>query len=174
MIRDVTVRPEKPADGPAIFRVHRLAFGGPAEAMLVDRLRLEPEFVAELSLVAEVAGHVVGHILFSPITILHETERFAALALAPVAVEPDFQRQRIGAALVREGLEVCCRLGHRIVIVLGHPAYYPRFGFVPANQYGISAPFDVPAEAFMACELVPNALAGVRGTVCYPHAFDDV
>lgn len=97
-----------------------------------------------------------------------------ALALAPMAVRPEFQRRGIGSALVRAGLDSARSLGHRVVIVLGHPRYYPRFGFRPARPLGIDPPFPCRDEVFMALELVPGALVGVRGTVRYPPAFDGV
>ena len=93
-------------------------------------------------------------------------------ALAPMAVHPDFQRRGVGSALVRAGLEAARRLGHKSVVVLGHAEYYPRFGFVPARPRGIEPPLQAPDEAFMLIELVPGALAGVRGTVRYPAAYD--
>ena len=97
-----------------------------------------------------------------------------ALALAPMAVHPEFQSQGIGSRLVREGLERCRNLGHRIVVVVGHPEFYPRFGFTPARAKGLEAPFPVPDEAFMVTELVPGALDGVSGMIVYPAPFEGV
>src|SRR5436190_9240659 len=121
-----TIRHEAAADHEAVRHVNRLAFGGEDEARLVDALRSGGH--SRVSLVAEVEGRVVGHVLFSEVPILTDGGTVAALSLAPMAVLPDFQRRGVGSALVREGLEVC-RAGHRIVVVLGHPAFYPRFGF---------------------------------------------
>jgi len=146
---DIVIRSELPEDYDAIEKVNRLAFGQENEARLVEAIREEQGFDPALSLVALRAGQVVGHILFSPIQIKSDQRTIPALALAPMAVLPDFQRQGVGTALVREGLDACRRLGHAIVIVVGHPEYYPRFGFVPAASYGIRAPFDVPDEALM-------------------------
>ncbi len=161
------VRLERPEDMEAIREVNRLAFGGEDEALLVDALR--DGGCSRLSLVAEKDGKVVGHILFSDLPIVTQSGTLAALALAPMAVLPGHQRQGIGSFLVREGLRACAEAGHRIVVVLGHPDYYPRFGFSPQMAERLKAPFSGPA--FMALELVPGALAGVTGEVVYPPLF---
>lgn len=169
-----TIRQEVVNDRDAVDEVNRLAFGGPDETRLVQALRQSDAFISELSLVAEKDGTIAGHILFSPITIETKTGAVAALSLAPMAVLPELQRQEIGSELVRRGLERCRALGHEIVIVLGHSAYYPRFGFTPARAMGIECPFPASDESFMAIELVPGALDGVEGTVKYPPEFDEV
>ena len=169
-----TTRPEQPSDHAAIEEVNRLAFGQDAEARLVAKLREADSDDPALSLVAVRDGQVVGHILFSPILIETTGGNVAAMALAPMAVLPDFQGQGIGSALVREGLEACRRAGHRIVIVLGHADYYPRFGFKPASRHGLRSPFPVTDEAFMTMALVPGGLDDISGVVRYPAAFDDV
>jgi putative acetyltransferase len=161
------IRPEVPADREAIRHVHRLAFGQEEEARLVDALR-DGGFV-RASLVAEVEGQVVGHILFSDLPIQAEAGTIPALALAPMAVVPKMQRQGVGTALVRRGMEVCREQGHRIVVVLGHPHFYPRFAFSAILTQGLASPFS--GEAFMALELVAGALDGVAGTVIYPPPF---
>ncbi len=168
--KDVLIRPETTVDHEAIRQVNRLAFGQCAEARLVDALR-EGGYV-RLSLVAERDGQIVGHILFCDLTILTEVGTVPALALAPLAVLPPFQRQGIGSALVTRSLEVCRDQGHRIVIVLGHPDYYPRFGFTHELAARLESPYsDKPS--FMAMELVPGALAGVAGQVQYPPPFSE-
>ncbi len=149
------IRPEEPRDRDAIRDVHVRAFGQPNEADLVDALR-----PGTVSLVAEIGG-VVGHILFSPITV----GGAPAIALAPMAVLPEFQRRGIGSALVRRGLAAC---GDRLVIVLGHPEFYPRFGFVPARPLGIEPPWKVRDEVWMARG------PATRGRAVYPPAFDGV
>ena len=168
------IRPEKPQDIEVIHEVNVLAFGRDNEALLVDALRRSAAFIPELSLVAEEDGQVIGHILFSRIRIVGRDKCFPALALAPMAVRPDRQRRGIGSALVQMGLEEAFELGHAVAIVLGHPQFYPRFGFRPAADIGIQAPFEVPARAFMVCVLDPDALVGFAGVVEYPVEFSGV
>jgi putative acetyltransferase len=168
----LTIRPERPADQAAIRSVNEAAFGGPAEGALVDALRVTSAFIPELSLVADddTAG-VVGHILFTRLRVVEGDVSRPALALAPMAVAPPRQRRGVGSALVRRGLAEAERLGHGLVIVLGHPDYYPRFGFRPARAFGIRSPFEAPDEAFLVLELRPGVLDGVRGVVEYPPEF---
>jgi putative acetyltransferase len=163
-----SVRPETAADVDAIRHLNRLAFGQDDEARLVDALR-DGGYV-RVSLVAERAGQIVGHILFSDLPILTEAGTVPALALAPMAILPEFQRQGIGSALVRCGLEECRQQGHAIVVVLGHPHFYPRFGFSPKLAANLESPFS-GSDAFMAVDLVPGALDGVAGQVQYPPPF---
>jgi putative acetyltransferase len=163
----VLVRAERPADRVAIRAVNSQAFGREDEAGLVEALG--DGGYARLSLVAEEGERVVGHLLFSDLPILTSTGTLSALALAPLAVLPDRQRQGIGSRLVREGLRACLAAGHRVVVVLGHADYYPRFGFSARLAESLQAPFSGPS--FMALELVPGALQGVRGKVCYPPPF---
>ena len=169
-----TIRAETPEDIPAIFEVNLQAFGQDGEARLVSALRDDGDFNPELSLVAVCGDRIIGHILFPPITIVSDLTETAALALAPLAVHQDFQCMGIGAALIEEGLRECRRLGHRIVVVVGHPGYYPRFGFTTARALGIQAPFPCPDKAFMALSLTTGALDGICGMVRYPLAFDTV
>ena len=168
------IRPEKIKDYTAIHEVNELAFGSRAEADLIEDLRKSDNFIPELSLVAVRKGEVIGHILFSPIVIKSKERVISALALAPMAVHPKFQNQGVGTKLVWQGLEDCQRLGHKIVIVIGHPGYYPRFGFLPALDKGLNVPFPVPDEAFMVMELVPGALEATKGEIIYPPAFQKV
>lgn len=125
-------------------------------------------------MVALVEGKVVGHILFSPLTIENGNESFPALILAPIAVLPEYQNQGIGSKLVEKGIIECRNHGHSIIILVGHPEYYPRFGFKPAEQNGIQHPFKVPEDVFMVCELVPDTLNKVNGVLKYSAAFDDI
>ena len=164
----IIIRPESTADEDAIRHVHRLAFGQDDEARLVDELR-EGGFV-RVSLVTERAGRVVGHILFSDLPIITGVETVAALALAPMAVVPELQNQGIGSALVRRGLEACRQEGHRVVVVLGHAHFYPRFGFSPLLAAHLESPFS-GKDSFMALELMPGSLDGVVGRVQYPPPF---
>jgi putative acetyltransferase len=164
----VIIRDERTGDGPGVRRVVEQAFGRVDEADLVDRLRLE--CAAGLSLVAEREGAIAGHIFFSPVT-LEKAPTLAVMGLAPLAVAPAFQRQGVGALLVRRGLEACRRAGGLGVIVLGHPDYYPRFGFVRASHFGLRYEAEVRDEAFMALELTPGAMAGAGGLVRFQDAF---
>jgi putative acetyltransferase len=163
----VAVREETANDLEAIRDVNRQAFGQVDEARLVDALR--DGGYARLSLVADEGGRVVGHVLFSDLPIVMQTGTLHALALAPVAVLPIRQRQGIGSRLVREGLRACAEAGHRVVIVLGHANYYPRFGFSARLAEPLKSPFSGPT--FMALELVEGALADVTGVVRYPPPF---
>jgi putative acetyltransferase len=161
------VREELPSDRAAVREVNRLAFGGDEEADLVDRLRRGRDII--VSLVA-VDGHdLVGHILFSELPIETGERTIRGVALAPMAVRPDRQRQGIGSALVHKGLEICRRRGVQAVIVLGHADYYPRFGFSPITARKLRAPFS--GNAFMALEITPGVLAVETGRVRYPSAF---
>lgn len=171
---DLVVRQETKADIDAVRKLNKKAFKGKDESKLVDALREEDGFIPELSLVAQKAGAVVGHILFSPIEIKEGETSVAALALAPMAVLPDLQEQGIGSALVKSGLAEAARLGHKIVVVVGHPEYYPRFGFLKAGEKGLTLPFECEADVFMVLELVPGALDGVRGEIVYPKPFHEV
>jgi len=123
-----------------------------------------------LSLVAVEESNIVGHILFSDLLIETEHAVLHAVSLAPMAVIPQYQRRGIGSALVRRGLEVCRERGKSIAVVLGHPAYYPRFGFSAELAKNLRGPYS--GDAWMAVELIPGALDGVKGTVRYPEAFE--
>lgn len=150
----------------SIRAVNKAAFGGSDEADLVDKLRGEH---AVLSLVAELEGDIVGHIMFSRMWINTLAGLVSAVALAPMAVLPEHQHKGIGGLLIQHGLELLRGRGERIVIVVGHPDYYPRFGFSSDKAKLLESPF--PSEAFMATELSAGALDGVRGSVVYPPAF---
>jgi putative acetyltransferase len=165
-----TIREELPADHATIREVNRQAFGGDAEANLVDRLRNSGAVI--ISLVAIENEQIVGHILFSEITIETEQSVIPAVSLAPMAVLPEFQRRGIGSALVRAGLELCRERGRSIVIVLGHQEFYPRFGFSAELAMSLRSPYFGASRAWMAAELVPGALDGVKGVVRYPAAFE--
>lgn len=167
-----SVRAELPGDGDAVHIVNEQAFGRAQEARLVDALR--PVSHPQVSLVAEHDGRVVGHIFFSSVTIESDQVVLSGLGLAPMAVLPEFQRQGIGSELVRCGLNECRRLSTPFVIVLGHPEFYPRFGFVPAAPQGIRSEYDVPDDVFMIAELIPDALSGVRGVAKYHPEFATV
>jgi putative acetyltransferase len=166
-VSEPLIRDERAADGPAVRAVNEQAFGGREEADLVEALHRANAVV--VALVAEVGAAVVGHILFSPVTVEHSAQP-PLVGLAPMAVAPGYQKQGIGSVLVREGLARCRAAGVEGVVVLGHAEYYPRFGFVPAHRLGLQCEYDVPADVFMALELTPGALHGVSGLVRYHPA----
>jgi putative acetyltransferase len=164
------VRPEIPSDYEAVEELLRSAFGGSDESQLVQSLRASEDYVPDLALVAEENGKVVGHIVFSYVTLKGD-EEFRVLALAPMAVTPGLQKRGIGGALVEAGLERADDRGEPLVIVVGHPTYYPRFGFESARRYGIEPPSaDFPDDAFMVRQLSGYSERH-RGRVVYPPAF---
>ena len=161
------IRDEQPCDREQVRKVNEAAFGRSDEADLIDRLRVQG--VVLLSLVAEFDGQIIGHILFSRMTVETAQGPVAAVSLAPMAVQPDHQGRKIGSQLVGRGLAQLRDQGERIVIVLGHQHYYPRFGFSSEKARHLASPF--PPEAFMALELSDGALTGIHGAVRYPSAF---
>jgi putative acetyltransferase len=163
----VTIRQRLPADDDAIRRLNDVAFGGASESKLIAELRRAG--LAFIELVAEDRAEIVGHILFSKLCVRSDAKPVDTLALAPLAVRPDRQRRGIGAALVHAGLEAARRGKWCAAIVLGHPSYYPRFGFSAERAHHLNAPFS--GDAFMALEFVPGALAGAKVSVVYPPAF---
>ena len=150
-----------------IRQVNEEAFGGSEEADLVEGLRREG--VVLYSLVAGLDRRIVGHILFSRMSIETPAALIATVALAPLAVLPAHQRQGIGGRPIRDGLEVLRELGERLVIVVGHPAYYPRFGFSTVQASRLESPFS--PDAFMALPLSPGGVDPIQGRVRYPRAF---
>ncbi|MEQ1802890.1 MAG: N-acetyltransferase [Gammaproteobacteria bacterium] len=165
------IRTEEERDWPAVGAVNAAAFETSAEAALVTSLRQRAAPV--VSLVAEDRGVIVGHILFSPVSLAGHPA-LKLMGLAPMAVAPGHQRRGIGSALVRTGLDACRALGYGAVVVLGHPGYYPRFGFVPASRFGLRCEYDAPDEAFMLVELEPGCLQGVAGLISYDPAFQEL
>jgi len=167
----ITVRPEKPEDVAAVHAVNEEAFGQPAEADIVDVLR--EECANHVSLVATVEGQVVGHIFFTPVTIPEAAKELMGMGLGPMAVLPVFQRQGIGSRLVRAGIgalrKACCPF----IIVVGHPEYYPRFGFVPASGHGLACQWEaIPDDAFMVLILDEGAMTRVSGVARYRDEFN--
>ncbi len=165
------IRAEKECDREPVRAVNLSAFETPSEADLVDALRQQVQPI--ISLVAEENGKVVGHIMFSPVS-LSGHPNLRVMGLAPMAVAPMHQKKGTGSALVQAGLDQCRQLDFVAVVVLGHPEYYPRFGFSPASQFGIGSEYDVPEEVFMAMELQPDALSRKTGRVRYHPAFKEV
>ena len=171
----VRLRTTTPEECDALAGVHRAAFGRDEEADLALALMRDESFVHDCSLVAEDdAGRFLGHVLFSRAWLEGDDGgRQPLLCLAPLAVVPDAQRRGIGTALVRVAIERARADGELAMIVLGHPSYYPRFGFTEALPLGIRAPYDVPSEAWMVLELTPQALGGTQGTVQVSAPLDD-
>lgn len=172
----VDIRPERSSDIAAIRHVVAAAFGSTTEADLVERIRASPEYVAEMALVAELAGAVVGHVMISGATLRSESASTSIVILSPLAVHPDHQSIGIGGALVRAALEVADERGHPFVVLEGSPRYYPRFGFEPAATYGMVLPLPdwAPPEA---AQIRPLSRFDaddprLRGQVVYPPAFD--
>ncbi|MBK8899901.1 MAG: N-acetyltransferase [Anaerolineaceae bacterium] len=169
---EIVIRPETAVDAEKVYEVEAAAFGRPAEAELVQKL--QQSGVDTISLVALLDDEVVGHIFFSPVTVKSEEAEFTAVALGPVAVAPDHQNKGVGDALCRQGLAACKEAGYELAFVLGHPTYYPRFGFTSSAPFGLRCQFDVSDEVFMVLELVPGALQGKQGTVYYHPLFSGV
>jgi predicted N-acetyltransferase YhbS len=166
----ITIRQEVKEDYKRVFKITKLAFGQEKESKLIEKIRKGPNFVPELSLVAEKNNEIVGHILFSKMKIVGESE-YETLMLAPLAVIPELQKQGIGGKLVKKGIEKAIELGFDSIIVVGHKDYYPKFGFQKASKWGIKCPFEVPDGAFMAIELTKKALENKAGVVQFPEEF---
>ena len=163
------IRVATPSDEAALVRVHAAAFGRAAEAEIARRLHARG---AEcVSLAAFEGDELVGHVLFSPISVDGRSFPRTPLGLGPVGVLPGLQRSGTGIALCRAGIDACRARAAPFLVVLGHPTYYPRFGFVPAVRFGLSFGDAPPRDAFMAMELTPGALDGVRGPVRYGPEF---
>jgi putative acetyltransferase len=165
------IRDEAAGDAPAVHAVHQEAFGSPVEAGIVDALRTACD--DRVSLVAEADGEIVGHILFTPAEIDGANESIRGYGLAPVAVRPAWQRRGVGSALIAEGIRRLREAGAPFVIVLGHPEYYPRFGFERASQHGVRCQWPgVPDEAFMLLVLDAAFAPRLAGVARYRPEFD--
>jgi len=176
MTQQIILRQEKLEDYKEVFELNHIAFGQDNEAKLVDAIRVnQTAFVPELSIVATETNKIVGHILFTKISIKDDKGKLnESLGLAPIAVRPDHQKRGIGGQLIRKGFEVARDLGFKSVIVLGDEKYYTKFGFQPADKWNIKAPFDVPSHLFMAIELVTDGLKNISGVVVYPKEIETV
>jgi len=171
------IRESAEQDLTGLLVVEETAFGdteGPVIVELVKGLLQDPTAIPLLSLVALSDQRIVGHILFSKAEVTGFAEEQSSI-LAPLAVEPDFQNRGIGSSLVTEGLKLLAEAGVKMVFVLGHPEYYPRFGFKPAGQYGLDAPYPIPEavkEAWMVQELSPGYIGRVKGPVKCAETLD--
>jgi predicted N-acetyltransferase YhbS len=170
------IRQEEPKDYNKVAIIIENAFktehfSDHQEQFLVERLRMSKDFIPQLSMVAEIDGEVVGQILLSKIKITNSDTSFDSLALAPVSVAPDFQKQGIGGELIRRAHKKARELGFRSILLLGHDTYYPRFGYELTSKYNINLPFDIPEKYCMIISLVQGGLEGVSGMVEYPEEF---
>jgi predicted N-acetyltransferase YhbS len=173
---EIKLRQENKNDFESVFQLIEKAFekeeySDHKEQFLVERLRKSEAFIPELSIVAEVDNKIVGHILFTKLKVVNESDSFESLALAPVSVLPEFQGKGIGSKLILYGHEIAKGLGYKSVILLGHQDYYPRFGYELCEKYNIKMPFDVPPENYMVIALTEDGLKDVSGEVVYPKAF---
>ena len=166
------IREEKLKDVDAIWNINTNAFETEAEAKLVNLLR--DSGCTFISLVAETDNNTVGHILFTPVELTGNSNKLKIIGLAPMAVLQQYQNKGIGSNLVKTGIELCKSKGYDAIVVLGHPGYYPKFGFAPSITYGIKSEYDVPDEAFMILELVPNSLKNHQGIIKYHELFNSV
>jgi putative acetyltransferase len=170
-LHTVRIRREAEADYEAVRTVYAAAFSQPVEAAIVDALRGSAEAI---SLVAEEGDRIIGHILFTAVSIESPSGRSAGLALGPMAVAPEFQKRGVGSALVRDGLAHIKEMGCPFVTVLGHAGFYPRFGFVPASRFGIDSQWEgVPDDAFMIAVLDRTALPAAGGVAYHRPEFGE-
>ncbi len=173
----ILVRQEEPEDRAAVSAVVARAFEDMEESdhqehFLVERLRDSEAFLPALSLVAELEdGRIAGYILLTKAEIVSAEKTFPVLALAPLAVLPEFQNQGIGTALITSAHEIAAQSGFGLSVLLGHKTYYPKFGYRKASDCGISFPFEAPDDCALVKALRPGALQGVSGVVRYPKAF---
>jgi putative acetyltransferase len=168
----VTIRKEEDRDICAVRNLNEVAFDGPAEADVVDKLRRICQDC--LSVVGVDGDEVVGHIMFSPATVENGDDIIRGMGLAPMAVLPSHQRRGVGTALIEHGLALLREKGFPFVIVLGHADYYPRFGFVPASRYNLVSQWEgIPDEAFMILVFDQKALEGVQGVAKYREEFNE-
>ena len=168
----MSIRVEKPIDIEKIWRINAEAFGTEEEANLVNVLRNSD--LSYISLVYEENHELIGHIFFSPVELVGNNSGLRVIGLAPMAVIPEMQNKGIGSLLVKAGIQQCIAEDYDVIVVLGHPKFYPKFGFVPSVNYGIKSEYEVPEDVFMVLELKENTLQGRQGTVKYHEAFSSV
>ena len=168
----IEIRFERPEDIDEVRLLNTKAFGQPIEGRIVDKLRKSCKRI--LSLVAISNNEIIGHIMFSPVTIESQEGVIEGMGLAPMAVLPELQNQGIGSKLIEEGLRIIRNTSCPFVVVLGHETYYPRFGFQRASNYGLKSQWEgIPDEAFMVMILHNSVMKGVSGIVRYRNEFDD-
>lgn len=167
------IRTETNKDFEEVFKLNYLAFDNREdESKLIERIRLSDEFIPELSIVAEMDHEIVGHILLSKAVVEDTEKEYTVIVLAPIAVKPNYQKQGVGSLLIEEGIRRCSSLGYSIILLIGHPTYYPRLGFRPARQFGFELKqFEVSDEVFMVYEVEEGKLQEIHGELKYPKAF---
>jgi len=173
---NITIRKETEDDYQSVRDIitkafETVEFSDHTEQKLVERLRQSKAFIPELSLVAVEDEIIIGHILVTKLLIVSKSQEHESLALAPVSVLPAHQRNGIGGQLIRHAHMIAKSIGYKSIVLIGHKEYYPRFGYVQADSFGISFPFEAPVEHCFAIKLVENGLHGVSGIVKYPEAF---
>jgi putative acetyltransferase len=169
---ELVFRTELLQDYDEVFELHTKAFGRKNESKMVERLRKIPQFIPELSIVAENEdGEIVGHVLFTPVIIRSSQQNFPSLVLSPIGVLPKWQGKGVARQLLNYGMELCAELGYSSVIVFEQAPFYTKFGFKAAEQWNIQSPVKVATNHFMVRELRRNALKNVSGTVEYPKSF---
>lgn len=173
---EITIRQEQTQDLKGVNQVIKCAFekeplSDHKEHLMVERLRKSKGFIPELSLVAQRNNQIIGYILLSKVNIQNEIKTFPSLALAPVAVLPDYQNQGIGSQLINAAHDIAREMGFESIVVLGHETYYPRFGYQLSKDFNITFPFEAPRENCMALELRKGGLKEVSGEVQYPKEF---
>ncbi|MCZ8512140.1 N-acetyltransferase [Paenibacillus filicis] len=166
------IRTEQSSDHEEVYRLNYMAFGNREnESRLIEKIRSSEGFIPELSLVAIEGDQLVGHALFSKAKLVGEETTREVIVLAPIAVAPGCQRRGIGSALIREGLGRCKAWGAELVFLIGHPEYYPKFGFQAARRLGFDLKqFQVPDEVFLVCQL-EEGQTPMRGELRYPDSF---
>lgn len=169
----IKIRTETVSDHSSVFKLNYEAFGNREdESKLIERIRLSTQFIPELSIVAEEDNEIVGHLLLSKAEVINGDNSHEVIVLAPIAVKPSLQKTGIGDQLIQEGLKRCKDLGYGIVLLIGHPTYYPKFGFKPARNFGLELKqFKVSDEVFMVCELIAGELDRIKGELIYPKSF---
>ncbi len=173
---NIILRQENSTDYPAVAEMIKssykdVGYSNHREQFMVERLRNSEAFIPQLSLVAEADHEIVGHIMLTRIFIHNQKQSIVSLSLAPLSVAPEFQGKGVGSKLVAEAHRLAKELGYQSVVVLGHPKYYPKFGYEPMKKYGIELPFDIREENRMIISLTENGLSDVTGKVEYPPEF---
>lgn len=167
------IRTETNKDFEEVFKLNYLAFGNREdESKLIERIKLSEEFISELSIIAEMENEIIGHILLSKAIVEDHEKQHTVIVLASIAVKPNYQKQGVGSRLIEEGIRRCSSLGYSIILLIGHPTYYPRLGFQPARRFGLELKhFEVPDEVFMVYEVMEGKLQEIQGELKYPKTF---